>query len=142
VTAPVVPDEEHYGCEFCGVDFLDLAEMEDHVCPNEPAQDDGGPDAGQDLAVWVARARALTERALFNFEADDPQPDLGAAMACLRVAEGALDTSELDGYLFPGEAESLTVCLCPADLLERGGYRGCCPVHGHAARAYLTGAGA
>lgn len=36
MSVPVLPEEEHYGCEFCGVDFTDLAEMEDHVCPNEP----------------------------------------------------------------------------------------------------------
>jgi hypothetical protein len=31
-------DEEHYGCEFCGADFADLAEMEAHVCPNDVRQ--------------------------------------------------------------------------------------------------------
>lgn len=97
-------------------------------------------DAATDPAVWTARAKALCERALSNFDAADPQPDLGAAVACLRIAEGDLDASELDGYPFPGELDSVAVCVCPDDLLARGGYRGSCPTHA-AARAYLTGAG-
>jgi hypothetical protein len=92
-----------------------------------------------DAAAWLARAKALCERALFNFDLADPQPDLGAAVACLRVAEGDLDASELGGFPFPGEPEA-AVCICPAALLARDGYRGNCPTHA-AARAYLTGTG-
>jgi hypothetical protein len=57
-------------------------------------------------------------------------------MACLRVAEGELDASELAGYPFPGEPTP-TACICPAALLTRGGYRGSCPAH---SRAYQAGA--
>src|SRR6266511_3807196 len=74
-------------------------------------------DTATDPAVWTARAKALCERALSNFDEVDPQPDLGAAVACLRVAEGALDASELAGFPFPGEPDATAVCTCPVDLL-------------------------
>jgi hypothetical protein len=50
-----------------------------------------------------------------------------AALAALRIESGELPSDEMDGYPFPGEERH--GCTCPPELLERGGFRGGCPVH-------------
>lgn len=56
----------------------------------------------------------------------DAIPIVSAALTALRVEAGELGTDALDGYPFPDEAPN---CICPPDLLERGGFRGGCPEH-------------
>jgi hypothetical protein len=48
----------------------------------------------------------------------------------LQVAYGEADPAEMDDYPFPGEEPSLAGCICPPELLTRGGHKGRCPVHG------------
>jgi hypothetical protein len=77
------------------------------------------PEAEQEK--WHARAKAAVEAALFEMDDVDVIPGLSYAMACLRVANGELPPFELD--------ELELACTCPPDLLDRGGFRGGCPVH-------------
>lgn len=79
--------------------------------------------------VWDARARRLVEHALAEWEDVEPHSPLGAALACLHIAEGALPPDELDGYPFPGE-EPVVECICSPEQLARGGFRGGCPARG------------
>lgn len=89
-------------------------------------------------SIWVTRAARLLEKALDEIRiGDDPVHTVSAADAALRIEAGELDSSEMDGYEFPHEPPSKDeeeqeegVCICPPDLLERGGHRGGCPVHG------------
>jgi hypothetical protein len=76
--------------------------------------------------TWAIRAERLLEQALDEVRDDtDALATVDLALACLRVEAGDLPADEMDSYTFPGEE----VCICPADLLERGGFRGGCPVH-------------
>jgi hypothetical protein len=75
---------------------------------------------------WGARAERLLEQALDEVRNGiDAIATVDLALACLRIEDESLSAAELDGYTFPGEQ----VCICPAELLERGGHRGGCPVH-------------
>jgi hypothetical protein len=79
--------------------------------------------------LWGTRAGRLTERALNEIRGGaDAIPYLSAALAALRIEAAELPASEMDGFVFPGEP-STVACICPPDLVERGGFRGGCPVH-------------
>jgi hypothetical protein len=54
---------------------------------------------------------------------------LSAAIACLRVAAHELPPEELEGYPFPGEEQDVE-CICPPEMLARGGFKGDCPARG------------
>jgi hypothetical protein len=71
-------------------------------------------------------AERLLEQALSEVrDGHDAIPTVGAALAALRIAAGELPPDEL-GFMFPDRDAA---CICPPDLLERGGFRGGCPVH-------------
>ena len=78
-------------------------------------------------SIWSVRAQEAIEQALGEVIDDiDAIPALSLAIACLRAEGGELDADDMadldDSYSEP-------VCICPPDLLERGGHRGGCPVH-------------
>lgn len=90
-------------------------------------------------ALWNARVEALLEEALdmVRSGSEDPIPTISAADAAARVAAGELPWDEMEGYPFPGEPDPLddpARCICPPGLVERGGFKGGCLVHG---RVYL-----
>ena len=87
------------------------------------------PLAREDAELWISRAARLLEQAVSGMEDDDQIPTVAAALDALRIAYGELSPEEMDGYRFPGE-ESPGDCICPPDLLARGGFKGGCPVHG------------
>lgn len=79
--------------------------------------------------IWGIRAERLLEQALYETQDHiDAIPTVCAALAALRIEVGELPADEMDDFTFPGEEEELS-CICPPDLLERGGFRGGCPVH-------------
>ena len=84
-------------------------------------------DFREDVAVrdeFGTIAEGLLERALREVrDGVDAIPTVEAAAAALRIEAGELPPTELDD---PQEA----VCVCPSDLVERGGFRGACPAHG------------
>lgn len=85
-----------------------------------------GPEAEN---IWGVRAERLLERALYEVQnGDDAIGTVSAALAALQIAVGELPADELEGYPFPGEAPTVE-CICPPDLLARGGFRGGCLVH-------------
>lgn len=83
------------------------------------------------MTVWTGRAERLLEQALDDARSGvDAIPTATAALAALRIEAGEMPATELDGYPFPGEDEDPAGCICPPDLLARGGFRGGCLVHG------------
>jgi hypothetical protein len=81
---------------------------------------------------WITRAKGLVERALEEWNTDDPIPVLSEAIATLQVAFGELDPSELEA------AEPK--CICPAEMVKRGGYRGSCRAREHTGFVVAGGA--
>lgn len=82
-----------------------------------------GPD-------WFARTRALLEQAISEIADGTSDAVLGAISAAecsYRIGLGEIPPDELDGYAFPGEPEVGPPCICPPDLLARGGFKGSCP---------------
>ena len=84
--------------------------------------------------LWDSRVEALLEEALdmVRSGSEDPIPTISAADAASRIAAGELPYDEMDGYPFPGEPDPLddpARCICPPDLVARGGFKGGCPVH-------------
>jgi hypothetical protein len=81
-------------------------------------------------SVWRVRAVEALELALCELRGDeDPLPSMSLAEECLRAEDGALNADELEmltEHFNPPEP----VCICPPDLLARGGFRGGCPAHG------------
>jgi hypothetical protein len=81
----------------------------------------------EERSVWSKRAEEAARQALDEIQDDiDAIPALSLALACLRAEVGELPADEIEeldeGYREPS-------CICPPDLLERGGFRGSCPVH-------------
>lgn len=92
----------------------------------------------RDEARWFTRAELLLDDALSEMRQpsasiDDVIVSATAALAAIRIAMGELPPSELDGFPFPGEPADESGCVCPPDLLDRGGFKGRCPVHGSGA---------
>jgi hypothetical protein len=81
-------------------------------------------------------ARGRLEEALFILDTGSDIEILGAAelaLMALRMECGSpepimLNPEEIDDVMAE-EAEPGPACICPPDLLERGGHRGGCPVH-------------
>lgn len=87
------------------------------------------PDVGGKRSIWSVHAELLPEQALDETrEHTDAIHTVSAALAALRIEAGELPADEMDRYPFPDEAEEAQ-CICPPDLLERGGFRGSCPAH-------------
>lgn len=86
------------------------------------------PRCGDPEAItWGARAESLLKQALSEVrDGIDAIPTVSAALTALRIEAGELPESEMAGE----EA----VCICPPDLLKRGGFRGTCPEHKQAAK--------
>ena len=81
-------------------------------------------------SIWARRAERLLEQALDEVRDDvDALVTVSAAEAALRIEAGELPASELEGYPFPDEAEPERECICPPELVERGGFRSGCPAH-------------
>ena len=93
------------------------------------ATHDEKPDgwAPYEPGIWGTRAQRLVEQALSEvIDGIDAIGTLEGAIACLKAEAGELspdDLADLERYF------AVPVCICPPDLLERGGHRGGCPVH-------------
>lgn len=78
-------------------------------------------------SVWSIRAQEAIEQALGEvIDGDDAIATLSLAVACLQAEVGELDAGDMADLDRSYEGP---VCICPPDLLERGGFRGDCPVH-------------
>jgi hypothetical protein len=87
-----------------------------------------GRRVGEEAAGWGVRAEYLLEQALDEIRTGiDAIPTVDAALAALRVEAGELPPNEMESY--PSSGEERCGCTCPPELLERGGFRGGCPVH-------------
>jgi hypothetical protein len=83
------------------------------------------------MDTWGVRARQLLEQARAEVEGGiDAIPTVEAALAVLRIEAGEAPNHTMDGYSFPDEEPDVTLCICPPDLVERGGFRSGCPIHG------------
>lgn len=77
--------------------------------------------------AWSERARHLAEQAVSEIAGDiDAIGTLEHAIACLRAEAGELDA---DDFADLARLHAKPTCICPPDLLARGGHRGGCPVH-------------
>jgi hypothetical protein len=81
------------------------------------------------FALWDGRAELLVEHALAEWDEVEQHGTLALALACLNVATGDLPPDEFEGYTFPGEVPAVE-CICPPELLARGGFKGDCPARG------------
>lgn len=81
-------------------------------------------------------AERATARALDNMQSNtDAGGELSLAVAAWDAVMGMASPdvlADLDQYVLTddGGYEVPRVCICPPDLLARGGYKGGCPVHG------------
>lgn len=76
--------------------------------------------------LWDARAGDLLNEALYQLRfGEDPIPAVSAALAALKIAVGELDATEL-AFMFEEDGRP---CICPPELLQRGGFVGNCPAH-------------
>lgn len=81
----------------------------------------------EERSAWSLRAQEALEQALAEvIDGIDAIPAVSLAMACLRAEDGTLAAGEMEDL---EEGYSEPVCICPPDLLARGGYKGGCPVH-------------
>jgi hypothetical protein len=81
------------------------------------------------MSDWSARAVEALECALSEIrDGEDALPSVSLADACLRAEQGIMDTDELVDLTYYYERPG-PECICPADLVARGGFRGGCPVH-------------
>lgn len=86
-----------------------------------------GPEMPE-RADWGRLAKDALERALDEVESGrDAISTVSLALDCLRAEVGELpqDTLECLEALY-AEPE----CICPPDLVARGGFKGGCPIHG------------
>jgi hypothetical protein len=101
------------------------------------AGDDWRTDSPDERSPWSTRAERALEQALDEVrDGIDAIPAVSLAMALLRAEVGELpadEIAELDAS-FRTEEDPGSVCICPPDLLERGGFRGGCLVHSSFAR--------
>lgn len=80
---------------------------------------------------WSVRGERLLERALSEVRDDeDAIATVSAAVQALRIDAGEADPATMDDYPFPGEDRPELECICPPDLVARGGFKSGCPVHG------------
>lgn len=77
------------------------------------------------VAKWDARAKELVEQSLCEWDTD-VLPLLDAAMIALRIMQGEASEDELAGWW---DEDDPPACICPPDLVARGGFKGGCPVH-------------
>jgi hypothetical protein len=88
--------------------------------------DTGKPD-------WHARAERVAEQVLSDVMSGiDALPAVSLLKAVLHAEVGELpadETAELDEYFRRDEGGEDGRCICPPDLLARGGFRCGCPVH-------------
>lgn len=88
------------------------------------------PMTEAEQSVWDKRAEHLAEQVLHEIQDNaDALITVDLLTVVLRIRANEVPESELDGYTFPGE-EPEPECVCPPELLERGGHKGGCPVHG------------
>jgi hypothetical protein len=97
--------------------------------------------ATEERSIWSVRAERVAQQALDEvIDGIDAIPTVSLLMAVLRAEVGRLDAddaAELD-EAFRYEEDPDADCICPPDLLERGGYRGNCPAHSLTHRAVIV----
>lgn len=85
--------------------------------------------------LWVGRVEKLLDEALVRLReggGDEVLMAISAADAAMRVVMGDLEPEEMECYPFPGEPvpeNCLPACICPPELVARGGFKGGCPRH-------------
>lgn len=93
------------------------------------ATDTGNPD---ERSVWSIRAERAAQQVLDEvIDGIDAIPAASLLLAVLRAEVGELPADEADDLeaSFRQDEDPEANCTCPPELLERGGYRGGCPVH-------------
>src|SRR5580692_2267324 len=88
--------------------------------------------ATEERSIWNIRAERVAQQALDEvIDGIDAIPTASLLMAVLRAEVGELDADDMADLdaAFRHEEDPEADCICPPDLLERGGYRGGCPVH-------------
>jgi hypothetical protein len=86
------------------------------------------PAPGPASTDWSAHAERLLEQALAEVQDNtDAIPTVDAALHVLRAEAGELPEDETASLAYSLDWES--ECICPPDLVARGGFRGGCPVH-------------
>jgi hypothetical protein len=97
--------------------------------------------ATEERSIWSVRAERIAQQALDEvIDGIDAIPTVSLLMAVLRAEVGELDAddaADLDASFRRDEGDE-SDCICPPDLLERGGYRGNCPVHSLTHRAVIV----
>lgn len=91
----------------------------------------------QDPQWYAQLAERATENALYMIRSkEDASAELSLASVAWNVAMGTVtdeERSDMDEYVLTDdggyEHGSPEPCVCPPDLLARGGFRGACPVH-------------
>jgi hypothetical protein len=82
----------------------------------------------------VALAKCATKNALDAMRDDDDASEhLSLAVAAWSVVVGDASAdvrADMADYRLAGAGVYEPLCICPPDLLARGGFRGSCPVHG------------
>lgn len=82
-----------------------------------------------ETALWRQRLEEKLEIALGETRDNvDPSASISLAEVYSRAWAGEATDDELDD-LREYEERREPECICPPDLLERGGFRGGCPVH-------------
>lgn len=90
-----------------------------------------------EIGKYREYARARLEEVLFILDTGADMEILGAAelalmalaMYCGSTATITLDPADVDEVI--AEAKPEPACICPPEMLERGGHRGGCPVHSY-----------
>jgi hypothetical protein len=78
--------------------------------------------------IWTARAQEALERALSEVrDGEDALPSVSLADACLRADQGVMGADELADLTYFFYERPAPQCICPPDLIARGGFRGGCP---------------
>jgi hypothetical protein len=81
-------------------------------------------------ALWGKRAEEALKRALDKVRGSiDAIADVTLALDCLRAEAGELPPDVLADLIADYEDDG-PACTCPPELVERGGFKGGCPVHG------------
>jgi hypothetical protein len=126
-------------CSRCGYLWLTIGRYPnkgDEPCPETmlPTRDERGGVMTVD--AYAALAERAAERALSLMrDGHDASAELSLATAAWSAAMGEASDAvraDLDEYEVTDggyQLREVRACICPPDLLARGGFRGGCPIH-------------
>jgi hypothetical protein len=116
-----------------------------HQAGHPPAFAYGQPDpcplcvAEEQYEKWSERADEQLEEALSALR--DPNETSDAVLSALHLAELAFRIALGETPEDEWTDEYVPVCICPPELVERGGFKGGCPVHALVVNVRRFGAG-